>query len=185
MEQIKRESQKLWLGYGVETTLQDVRYACRSLLNAPGFAVVVIMTLALGITVTLSMFSVMRAVLLRPLPYPDPDRIVMIQVDARNTTNAGATMGEVSDLREHSRSLEQVAIISTDDASLEYVGGMEHVNAAEVSDDFLPLLGARPAIGRPLDSQIDASPQQAVAVLISDELWRRRFSADPGIIGRG
>ena len=92
MEQIKRESQKLWLGYGVETTLQDVRYACRSLLNAPGFAVVVIMTLALGITVTLSMFSVMRAVLLRPLPYPDPGRIVMIQVDARNTTNAGATM---------------------------------------------------------------------------------------------
>lgn len=185
MEQIKRERQKLWLGYGVETTLQDVRYACRSLLSAPGFAVVVIMTLALGITVTLSMFSVMRAVLLRPLPYPDPDRIVMIQVDARNTTNAGATLGEVSDLREHSRSLEQVAIISTADASLEYVGGMEHVNAAEVSDDFLPLLGARPAIGRPLDSQIDASPQQAVAVLISDELWRRRFSADPGIIGRG
>ena len=93
-------------------------------------------------------------------------------------------MGEVSDLRHYSRSLEQVAIISSADASLEYAGGMEHVAAAEVSDDFLPLLGVRAALGRPLDSHVDASPQQALAVLISDELWRRRFSP-PGYYRAG
>ena len=93
------------LRYGIETTLQDVRYACRALLGAPGFTAVVILTLALGISVTLLMFSVMSAVLWRPLPYPDSHRIVVLRVDARNTPDTGATMGEVSDLREHLRSL--------------------------------------------------------------------------------
>lgn len=184
IEQIKEEVREVWLGQGIETTFQDVRYAGRSLLRSPGFTAVVVATLALGIGANLTMLSLMRAVLWRPLPYPEPNRIVMIQVDARNISYAGATMGEVRGLRERSRSLQQVSMINPVDANLEYAGEMEHVTAASVSDDFLPLLGARPALGRTLDSRIDQGEQQVFAILISDELWRRRFSSDRGVIGK-
>ena len=183
IEQIKEAVRETWLGAGAETALQDVRYACRTLLRSPGFAAIVVATLALGMGANLTMFSLIRAVLWRPLPYPEPDRIVAIQVDARNVRNAGATRGELLALQERSRSVEQVATIDTDGANLEYAGEMEHVTAASVTDDFLPLLGARPALGRLLDSRIDEQ-QRPLAVLISDQLWRRRFSADPAIVGR-
>ena len=184
IEQIKEEVRETWLGEGIETAVQDIRYACRSLRRSPGFAAVVIATLALGTGASLTMFSLMSAVLWRPLPYWEPDRIVTIQVDARNRSNAGATPGEVLDLKEHSRSFEQVAMLDHGDANLEYAGEMEHVASARVSDDFFPLLGVRPALGRMLDSRIDQGKEQALAALISSELWRRRFSSDPAIVGK-
>jgi predicted permease len=184
IEQLKEQVREAWLGQGIETTGQDIRYACRSLRRSPGFTAVVAATLALGIGANLTMFSLMRAVLWRPLPYPEPNRIVMIQVDARNVPNTGATPGEVLDLKQRSRSFEQVSMIELVDANLEYQGEAERVAAARVSDDFLPLLGARPAIGRALDSRIDEGKGQPFAILISDELWRRRLGADPAVIGR-
>ncbi|MGH9720794.1 MAG: ABC transporter permease, partial [Bryobacteraceae bacterium] len=184
VEQIKEEVRETWLGQGIATTFQDIRYSCRSLMRSPGFAVIVVATLALGTGATLTMFSLMRAVLWRPLPYPEPSRIVTIQVDARNVLNTGATPGEVLDLKERSRSFEQVSMIDTGDANLDSMGETEHVAKARVSDDFLPLLGARPALGRTLDSPIDEGKRQAFSILISGELWRRRFSSDPGVIGK-
>ena len=130
------------------------------------------------------MFSLVNAVLWRPLPYPEPDRIVNIKVEARNRPNAGATPGEVLDLKERSQSLDQVSTIESVDAKLAYEGEMEYVTAASVSDNFLPLLGVRPTLGRALESRTDSGKQQAFAVLISDQLWRRRFSSDPNIIGK-
>jgi predicted permease len=188
MEQIKEEVRAEWPGNALATALQDVRYACRTLGRSPGFTLVVAATLALGIGASLTMFSLMRAVLWRPLPYPEPDRIVTIQVDARNVRNAGASEGEVQDLKTRSRSLELVSKIDAVDANIEYAGEYagetEHVAAASVSDDFLPLLGARAALGRTINSQLDEGKDQELAMVISDGLWRRRFSADPGIIGR-
>jgi len=184
VEQIKEEVREKWLGHPIETIFQDTRYACRSILRSPGFSAVVIVTLALGIGATLTMFSLMRAVLWRPLPYPEPNRIVVIQVDARNVFNTGATMGEVLDLKERGRSFEQISMISPVDANLEVQGETEHVQAASVSDNFLKLLGARPALGRALDSRVDESKEKVLAILISDEMWRRRFSSDPGIVGK-
>src|SRR5436190_14364452 len=107
------------LGLGIETMFQDIRYAGRSLLRSPGFTAVLVATLALGIGANLTMFSLMRAVLWRPLPYPEPNRIVMIQVDARNVRDTGATRGEVRGLKERSRSLQQVSMIDSADANLE------------------------------------------------------------------
>ena len=166
-----------------EAAAQDVRYACRSLLRSPGFTAVVLTTMALAIGATLTMFSLMRAVLWRPLPYPEPDRIVTIQVDARNVPNTGATPGEVLDLKERARSFTQVSMLDTGNANLEYRGETDHVVTARVSDEFLPLLGVRPALGRALNAQLDEARNQATAVLIGDDLWRRRFSADPAAIG--
>ncbi len=184
IEQIKEAVRETWLGLGIETVFQDLRYAGRSLLRSPGFSAIVIATLAVGIGANLTMFSLMRSVLWRPLPYPEPNRIVVIQVDARNVPNTGGTSGELLELRERSRTLEQVSTIESVSEDLDYAGEMEHVRAAEVSDDFLPLLGARAQLGRILDSRIDAGKQQALAILISDGLWRRRFGAERGVIGR-
>jgi len=144
----------------------------------------VIVTLALGIGANLIMFSLMRTVLWRPLPYPEPNRMVVIQVAARNFSNTGATGAELLGIKERSHSFEQVSTIDPFDINFEHAGEMEHVAAARISDDFLPLLGVRPALGRLLDSRLDLGDQQALSVLISDELWRRRFAADPGVIGR-
>jgi predicted permease len=184
IEQVKEQVRDAWLGQGIDAAIQDFRYTCRTLWRSPGFTAVVVATLALGIGANLTMFSLMRAVLWRPLPYPEPDRIVMIQVDARGIPNVGATVTEARGLSERSHSFQQVSIVHPVDANIEYAGEMEHVAAASVSDNFLPLLGARPALGRGLDSRLDEGKQQVLAILISDELWRRRFSADPNVIGK-
>src|SRR4051794_1910502 len=170
MGQVKEDVRQVWIGKGIESALQDIRYACRSLARSPGFSVVVVATLALGIGANLTMFSLMRAVLWRPLPYPEPNRIVIIQVDARNVYNTGATRGELLGIKERSRSFEQVATIDPVDANLEYAGEVEHVAAASISDDLLPLLGARPVLGQMLDSRVDVGNRQPLAILIGDEL---------------
>jgi predicted permease len=185
LEQVKEAVRSAWIGNGIETVIRDARYAVRALLRSPGFSAVVVLTLAVGIGTNVTMFSVMRAALWRPLPYSDPTRIVMLQVDARNVENAGAAPGEVLDLRARSRLLKDLSTINVVDANLDYRGEMEHLSAASVSDDFLPLLGARPVLGRPLNSKVDEGTTQVRVVLISDDLWRRRFAADSGVIGRG
>jgi predicted permease len=182
--EVKEEVRAAWLGHAIDTSVRDLRQAGRALRRSPGFTSVVVLTLALGIGANLTLFSVMRAVLWRPLPYPDPDRLVMIQVDARNVTNAGAAPGELTDLKARSRLLDGLCMVTAVDANLDYREEMEHLSAASVSDDFLPLLGVRPALGRLLASRTD-DVDQARNVVISDELWRRRFGADPAVIGRG
>ena len=179
---MKEQTRGARLGQGFEATFQDIRYACRSLRRSPGFTVLVVATLALGIGANLIMFSLMRAVLWLPLPYPEPNRLVVVQVDARNVPNAGATTQELTGLQARSRSFEQVSTIDPVDANLEYAGEIEHVEAANVSDDFLPLLGASPVLGRRLDSRLDAGKQQARAVLISDAFWATALFRDPGVI---
>jgi predicted permease len=184
IDSIKEGVRDVWIGRGIRTTADDVRFACRCLMRARGFATIVIATMALGMGATLTMFSLMRGVMWRPLPYPEPDRIVTIQVDARSVANAGAALGEVLDLKERSHSLEQVSMLDTGTATLTYRGESERVTHAGVSDNFLPLLGARPTLGRLLDSRLGNPKSAPSAILISGELWRRRFSSDPRVIGR-
>ena len=184
IEQIKEDVRDAWLGKEIETAYADIRQACRSLARSLGFTIIVVATLALGIGTNLTMFSLMRAVLWRPLPYPAPNRIVTIRVDARNVANTGATRRELLSLEERSRCFQAVSTIDEVDADLDYGAGSEHLSAASISDNFLPLLGARPVLGRMLDSRVDVSGQQPLAILISDQLWRRRFASDPGVIGK-
>jgi hypothetical protein len=184
IEAIKEDVREARLGRGMETGVQDVRHAFRSLRRAPGFSFLVVVTLALGIGASLTKFSLMRGVLWRPLPYPEPDRIVTIQVDARNVPSAGATRHELLALQTFSHSLERVATIDSADMTLQYAGEMEHVSVAIVSDEFLPLLGVRATLGRLLDSRIDSGAQHPLAIVISEQLWRRRFASDPRVIGR-
>ncbi|MEI9972230.1 MAG: permease prefix domain 1-containing protein [Ignavibacteriota bacterium] len=176
--QVQEAVREAWLGNTVDTAVRDVRYALRTLRRSPGFTAVVLFTLALGIGATVTMFSVMHAVLWRSLPYPAADRIVYLQFDARGVADAGAMPAEVLDLQSRSTTLEHLAVIAGADANLEYNGEIEHLASASVSDDLLPLLGGGVTTGRSLDSRTDI-PNMVRNVLISDALWRAPLRGRP------
>jgi putative ABC transport system permease protein len=167
---------------------QDIRYALRLLTRNPGFAAVAIVTLALGIGATTAMFAVVHAVLLKPLPYVDPDRLVILKApDGDGTMRPLLATSEVRDLRETAGLFERIGaviLVAGSLTSAEGSAGMERIAAVNSSDDFLPALGVRPVLGRLLDERIDVGSQGVRAVLISSELWRRRYNSDPAIIGR-
>ena len=152
----------------MSTFIQDLRDAVRSLRKAPGFSGVAIATLALGIGANAAMFSIVRGVLLRPLPYRDADRLV----------TAGLSVPDYRDLRDSSRTLDRTAIWASNQYNLTRGGESEPVLGGVVSTDFFPLLSA-PALGRVFAPEDARSP---VAVL-SDRLWRSRFASNAGILG--
>jgi predicted permease len=188
IEQVKERVRDVRMGSALAEAVRDARYGARVLSRSPGYAAVVIMTIALGIGVNAAIFSVVHAVLWRSLPYPDAGRIVAIEADTSALPSAYSSPGAVFDLREHSRSITSLAQAEGRDASLEIDGAMERVAAARVTDDLLPLLGATPlALGRTLRVAEDADGIRGIRVkgiVISHELWQRRFHGDPRVIGR-
>lgn len=164
--------------------MRDVRYGLRVLGRSPAYSLVVILTVALGIGANAATFSVMHAVLWRSLPYPDPDAIVVIEADTRALPSAYSPSGPVFDVRGQTQLITSIAQAEGRDASLEIDGVMEHVTAARVTDDCLPLLGATPLAGRTLLTSLDADGITLKGVVISHELWQRRFNGDPQVIGR-
>ena len=172
-------------GFMLAAAARDARYGARVLWRSPGYALVVIMTVALGIGVNVAVFSVVHAVLWRTLPYPDAARMVVVEADTRALPSASASSGAVFDVRAQSRLITHVAGAEGRDASLMIDGVMERVAAARVTDDLLPLFGARPmAFGRTLVTSEDADGILVKGVVISHELWQRRLQGDPRIIGR-
>jgi putative ABC transport system permease protein len=185
VEQVREEVRGVRIGHALETGWRDVRYGARFIARSPGYAAVVVLTMALGIGVNAATFTVIQSVLWRPLPYPDADRLVAIEVDARGVTDAGAAPQEILDLRAGPRSLTRVSIAIGVDASLNVDGARERVAAASATDDVLPLLGADPMwLGRTLSDARDEGKDRVKSIVISHDLWRRRFHADPAVIGR-
>jgi putative ABC transport system permease protein len=184
VEQVKERVRDVRRGAALGAALRDLRYGIRVVWRSPGYALVVILTIALGIGVNATTFSVMHAVLFRSLPYPDPSRIVVIEADTQALATAYSSSGEVFDVRQM-QLVTHIAQLEGRDASLEVDGVMEHVMTARVSDELLPLLGATSlTAGRPLVGSIDADGIMLRGVVISHELWQRRFNGDPGVIGR-
>ena len=168
----------------MDTVFKDLKYAMRLLFKSPGFTAVAVLTLALGIGANTAMFSVVTAVLLRPLPFPEPDRIVA--VGPRGTRSGqlnSSSYPDFFDYRDRSRSFEQLAAYHNTDQTLTGMGDPLHVRAVMASSGFFEALGVRPALGRSFGRE-DEKPGQHTAVL-SDRLWRERFGADPGVVGRG
>jgi putative ABC transport system permease protein len=168
----------------MSTWLQDLRFAFRALGKNPGFTAVAALTLALGIGANTAIFSVIDAVLLRALPFPEPDRLVAIwgTSDRSGENRRAICYPDFEDLRAQSHAFESTSV--TDDASftLNGAGDPIHLTAGVVSADFFRLLGVVPPVGRGFLPQEDA-PGTRVA-LLSDRLWRERFAADPGVVGR-
>jgi predicted permease len=184
-EQIKESVREARVGFTLGTAVRDARYGCRVLWRSPSYALVVILTIALGIGINVAIFSVIHAVLLRSLPYPDASRIVAIEADTRGLPNAYSSSRETFDLRQASHLMTDIAEVEGRDAIVTVDGVMESAPAARVTDDVLPLLGATPmALGRPLVATQDARDIVVLGVVISHELWQRRFQGDTHVIGR-
>ena len=180
---IHEQSRDVWLVRWLEHLRRDVRIALRSIRSAPGFSAAVIATLALGIGANTAMFTVVDAALLRPLPYPQADRLVML--GDRGTSGDPGQLGyaTIQDVRTNIAALERVAAIRSWSPTMVVDGVAERVPAMRVNHDFFSTLGARPALGRDFEAD-DDRPDHWRVVMLSDGLWRRRFGADPSIVGR-
>ena len=167
------------------TTLwQDLRYAARGLSKSPGFTAIAVATLALGIGANTAIFSVVHAVLLRRLPYPAPDRLLVLRErQIHQERDMGVAWPNFLDWRAQARSFEGIAGFRTDHTILSGLGEPEMLRLAQVSAPFFPLLGARPVLGRSFDAA-DDRPGAPPVVLISQGLWKRRFGGDPSVLGR-
>jgi putative ABC transport system permease protein len=161
---------------------RDVRYAARLLLRAPGFTAVALLTLALGIGANTAIFSVVSAVLLRPLPYADPDRLVMI--GERGPTGSAGNVGYATfvDWHARSRGFTEMAAIRSWTPTLIAGGEAERIAGMRVSANFFRMLGVRPAHGRDFTASED-TPAGWRVVMLSDGMWRRKFGGDPSVIG--
>ena len=178
-----REAQgSLWL----EALWMDARYALRTLRKTPGFTAVALITLALGIGANSAIFSVLDAVLLRPLPYRDPDRVVTIfeskTPNDHSSINAVAP-GNFLDWREQSRAFEQIGAVSLPGFNFTGTDRAERVTGAAISAGMLRMLGLHPTLGRDFEPSEDREGADRV-VLLGYGLWQRRYASDPNIVGK-
>ena len=169
----------------MSTLLQDLRYGMRMLIKRPGFTVIAVLTLALGIGANTAIFSVVNAVLLRPLPYTEPERLVQCYWQWAKGETESVTATEYTFWKEHSQYFESAGGFSGTSSGFNLAGGAEplRVQGMPVSQDFLQVLGINPALGRNFSSEEDR-PNGPRAAIISDGLWRSYFGADPSVIGR-
>jgi putative ABC transport system permease protein len=167
------------------TLWHDLRYGYRMLWKNPGFTLVVVLTLALGIGANTAIFSVVDAVLLRPLPFPHPEQIVLLRDDltGRQMENVGLSVPELKDLQQSADVFEDVAGVWPVDANLTGSDRPERVELLAVSPNYFTLLGASARLGRVFGPQ-DKAEGFAEGVVLSDGLWRRMFGADPNVLGR-
>ncbi len=181
----------LWLRLHDDTPMTlplDVRYALRSLSRRPGFALVTMLTLALGIGATTAIFSVVDGVLLRPLALPEPDRVVRVEGvatgGALEKVGASSSYPDYEDMRARARGFAELAAIRTWQTTLVAPGTEPaRLEVAFVTDNWARTLGTPPALGRPIGAD-DVKPGAAEVVLLSDRLWRRRYGGDAGVVGR-
>jgi len=167
---------------GHSTVLQDIRYAVRKLSRTPGFTAIAAFTLALAIGATTAIFSVIDGVLLKPLPFRDPERVVRV-TNMRDGSRQSSSVPDFVDIRAQSKSYSSMAAL--DNQAMNLTGGSEpeRVQAARVGASFWSLLGVTPEIGRGFAPNEDTQSATRTVVL-SDGLWKRRFGADQRIIGK-
>ncbi|HEV3218150.1 MAG TPA: ABC transporter permease [Candidatus Acidoferrales bacterium] len=167
----------------MQTLWQDFRYGARNLLKHPGFAAVAILTLALGIGANTAIFSVVNGVLLRPLPYTQPERLVWFWDVQKQLAQAPLSSIEFLAYRQQSTSFEQIAAIRSLNFNLTGLGTPERVAGRVVSANYFSMLGVQPALGRNF-SEAEDKPGTARVALLTHGFWQTRFGGDPNVIGR-
>jgi putative ABC transport system permease protein len=167
----------------METLWQDLRYGARMLARNPGFTTVAVLTLALGIGANTAIFSVVNAVLLRPLPFDHPDRIVTLGEKTKDGNRMNVGYATYVDWQTESRTFEHLAAYRWWDPSLIGEGPPERLSGLRVSQPFFSILGVQPALGRDFLPDEDR-PDNSRVVILSHGLWQRRFGGDPEVVGR-
>ena len=167
----------------MDQLVQDLRYAVRTLVKTPGFTIVAILTLAIGIGANAAIFSVVNAVLLKPVPFPDPDRLVMFMNTFPQGSGNGASPAKYQHWRAQTRVVQDVAAFRNNIVNFTGGGVPEQLTAGEVTADYFRLLGAPVFRGRTFQPE-EAVPGGEHVVVVSHSLWRRRFASDPNVLGK-
>ena len=172
-----------WRGRWLDEFVQDVRFAVRTLRKSLGFTAIAILTLALGIGANTSLFSVVNGVLLNPLPYPQPEQLVMLHESKPNFRTGSISYPNFRDWRHDNHTFSSMAITRRTSFTLNGLGEAEELSAQFISSDFFPLLGVQPVLGRffgPGEDEIGAAP----LVLVSANFWHRKLSGSADVIGK-
>jgi predicted permease len=183
IEQIKQSVRDRRAGVGLDNLAQDLRYALRQMRRTPGLTALALLTLAFGIGANTAIFSFVNAVLLRPLPYPNANRLTILMSGLGYSGRAPFSSFEVFHLRRRATQLDQLAGIWVTNGALPGDGLAEQIKVADVTSNFLPLLCPRPALGRLFGPQDDLENAPST-IILTHGVWVRRFGSDPSIIGR-
>ena len=183
IEQIKQSVRDRRAGVGLDNLAQDLCYALRQMRRTPGLTALALLTLAFGIGANTAIFSFVNAVLLRPLPYPNANRLTILMSGLGYSGRAPFSSFEVFHLRRRATQLDQLAGIWVTNGALPGDGPAEQVKVADVTSNFLPLVCPRPALGRLFGPQDDL-PNAPNTIILTHGVWARRFGSDPSIIGR-
>jgi predicted permease len=187
---VRDQARATWSWASVETLLHDLRYGLRTLRRSPGFAAIAILVMGLGIGANVALFTVVRSVLLKPLPYRDPAQLVLMYEDEagsqRRTHWLPVDAGSFWDWKQAAAQSAEMAMVSPFQAyNVSAAGGQlpELVDAAWCTSNFFPLLGVQPMLGRGFAAD-DDRPGAAATAVISAGFWKRRYGGDPAIIGK-
>ena len=191
---VKDVTREMWGWVWLERLVEDLKYALRQLRKSPGFTCAVIGTLALGLGATAAMFTAVDRVLLRPLPYEDPGRLLEIQEAGKGgAIPYGAPVLDIEQWRERSRTLDGIAYYNPNNdlghrSFLEgNTGAATQVNAPNISANLFGILGVHPAMGRAFEGRRDngsAQPGDAHSIILSDTVWRTLYGGDAKILGK-
>jgi predicted permease len=180
VQEVTREQ---WGWTWLEEFLQDLRYGARTLRKNPGFTAIAVLTLALGIGANTALFSVVNAVLLNPLPYPQAEQLVTLHESKPNFESGSISYPNFRDWQKNNHTFSSMAVARSYGFSLTGAGEAEQVRARFISSDFFSVLGVNPVIGRtfaPGEDEIGAAP----IAIISAGLWKRKFGSSPGVLGQ-
>jgi predicted permease len=180
---VNEETREVWSFTWIEQFWTDVCFGIRALWKHPGFAIVAVLTLALGIGANTAIFSVVEGVILAPLPYPQPDRLVLVQESRPNLAHLDISYPDFLDWQRSVRSFQQMAALTWRDYDLTGPGASAHLDGMEITSGFFSTLGVKLAMGRELSPSEDL-PHGAPAAVISDRLWRDRFAASSQALGK-
>jgi len=183
IEQVKEQVREVRAGAWLDTVIQDLRYGARMLRKNPGFTAIAVLTLALGIGANTAIFSVVSAVILRPLPYANPQQLIVLRETTQSVGPHSPSYPDFLDWRKQSRSFSQMAAINNREFNLSGVAQPENISGYVVSANCLSMLGVRPFLGRDFLPSEDA-PGTAPIVLLSYALWQSHLGADPSAVGK-
>ena len=181
--QVKEECRDAWGGRFLETLLQDLRYGARVLRKSPGFTAIAMVTLALGIGANTAIFSILYGILLRPLPYKDASRLIMLHQTTPRVGLVSVSYPDFLDWRAQNTAFSEMAAVNSVGFNLSGINQPQNVSGQAVSPNFLSMLGLRPLLGRDFYASEEKADTAAV-VLLSYPLWQAHFGGDPNVIGQ-
>ncbi len=184
---LREQTRDKWSWRGAEQFLREIRYGIRTLRRTPSFAMIAVLVMALGIGANVALFTVVRSVILKPLPFKDPDRLMMLyESNLKDERDYNVVAGGVyAEWKNHNQTFSNLALVLDSGYSLSASGGQlpEKLTGAQVSWNLLTTLGVQPALGRDFTAADDTSSAD-FTVILSWGLWKRRFGANPGILNQ-